>query len=282
MVLSRLQNPGVHLRRDKCRLFQNSVDYLGQTISPQGIHTSDQKVNAIVNAWAPQNIQELRSFLGLLNYSFCAKFGNDTASTAPVIAGWSTVGVVIKVWKGIPNSKEELSGRTSPGSLWPTVAHYFSWECIGIIWHWGCDFPSDVRRIRVPSSFASWTLTASEQNYPQVEREALSLVFGIKHFHRYLNGRQFIILTHHKRPTTILWPKQGVPPLAAVRMQCWALMLSAYLYTIQFCPTEAHANADMLSRLPLAAQARIDNPVDTNVADRDPTCPWFTSNGSNP
>ena len=68
MVLSRLHDQAVRLRRDKCRLFQNSIDYLGHTISAQGIHTSDQKVKAIVNARGAPNLQELQSFLGLLNY----------------------------------------------------------------------------------------------------------------------------------------------------------------------------------------------------------------------
>ena len=43
----------------------------------------------------------------------------------------------------------------------------------------------------------------------------------------------------------------GIPTLAAARMQRWALLLSAYNYSIEFRPTAAHANADGLSRLPL-------------------------------
>ena len=48
-------------------------------------------------------------------------------------------------------------------------------------------------------------------------------------------------------------PKNGVPALAAGRLQRWALHLSSYNYTIEFRPTKAHANADGLSRLPLPA-----------------------------
>lgn len=154
MVLSRLQEWGVSLRRDKCR-------YISNTPLVQGIHTSDQNVKAIVDAPVTQNVQELRSFLGLLNYY--GKFLlNLAASTAPSIAGWSTQVVVIP---SVRNSKEELSECTIPSSLWPTGAHYFS---IGI-WHRSCDIPPDVRWIRAPSSFRL-TLTSSELNYPQVER----------------------------------------------------------------------------------------------------------------
>jgi len=100
-------------------------------------------------------------------------------------------------------------------------------------------------------AFASRTLSASEKNYAQVEKEALSLVFGVKRFHTYLYGRLFVLVTDHKALMSILGPKKGVPPLAAACMQHWALLLSAYRYKIEFRPTEAHGNADGLSRLPV-------------------------------
>ena len=64
-------------------------------------------------------------------------------------------------------------------------------------------------------------------------------------------GRKFTLSTDHKPLTTILGPKKGTPPIAAARLQRWALQLAAHNYTIKFRPTKAHANADALSRLPL-------------------------------
>ncbi len=94
-----------------------------------------------------------------------------------------------------------------------------------------------------PVAFASRTLTKSEKNYAQVEKEALSLIFGVNHFHSYLYGRSAL--------TAILGPKKGIPSLAAARLQRWAWTLSAYHYDIEFHPTGKHVNADGLSRLPL-------------------------------
>ena len=101
-----------------------------------------------------------------------------------------------------------------------------------------------------PVAFASRTLSDSEKNYSPVEKEALALVFGIRKFHKYLYRRHFTLIKDHKPLTTILVPKQGIPPLAAARMQRWALLLSAYSYDISFRPTAAHSNADGLSKLP--------------------------------
>ena len=58
-------------------------------------------------------------------------------------------------------------------------------------------------------------------------------------------------LDSHDLLITILGHKAGIPSLTAARLQRWALILSAYSYTIEFRPTKQHANADGLSRLPL-------------------------------
>ena len=64
-------------------------------------------------------------------------------------------------------------------------------------------------------------------------------------------------------------PKQGIPPLAAARLQCWAVLLSAYTYDILFKSTVAHGNADGLSRLPL--------PFDTREGESTESTTYFVS-----
>ena len=101
-----------------------------------------------------------------------------------------------------------------------------------------------------PIAYASRTLTSSERNYLQIEKEALSLVFGIKRIHNYLYGRKFVLVTDHRPLVTILGPKKGVPTITAARLQRWAIILPIYFYDIEFHPTQQHGTADALSRLP--------------------------------
>ena len=68
----------------------------------------------------------------------------------------------------------------------------------------------------------------------------------------------YIIYTGNRPPPPckILGEKEGIPPLAAARMQRWALLLSAYSYSIQHIPGKLNYCADCLSRLPSPTGSR--------------------------
>ena len=53
-------------------------------------------------------------------------------------------------------------------------------------------------------AFASWALSSAEKGYAQIEREALALIFGVRHFHKFLIGRRFTLVTDHK-PLVKFW-----------------------------------------------------------------------------
>lgn len=61
-----------------------------------------------------------------------------------------------------------------------------------------------------------------------------------------------MLVTDHKPLITTLGPKTGIPPLAAVRLQKWSMLLSSYIYFIEYRGTKFHGNTNGLSRLPLA------------------------------
>ena len=62
-VLKRVKEYGLRVKQMKCEFLNELVEYLGH----KGLHTLLTKVTAIVEAPELQNVQELRSFFGLLN-----------------------------------------------------------------------------------------------------------------------------------------------------------------------------------------------------------------------
>ncbi len=218
---------------------EREVEYLGHKIDSEGIHhATDGKLEAITQAPAPKNVQGLRSFLGLLNYY--RKFIPNLASLIHPLNDllrkdkkWDWSKQCAESFRAAkeklvspnllvhydPNLPLKLAGDASAYGVGAVISHIM---------------PDNTER---PIAYASHTLTSSERNYAQVEKEALSLIFGVKYFHNYLYGRQFVLVTDHKPLVSILGPKKGFPVMAAARLQRWALILSAYSYDIEFRPT---------------------------------------------
>jgi len=67
-VLGILATAGLTLNQTKCKFLLPSVEYLGHVIDQHGLHLTKEKVKAIREAPEPQNVCELRSFLGIINY----------------------------------------------------------------------------------------------------------------------------------------------------------------------------------------------------------------------
>lgn len=53
---------------NKCYFMQDAVEYLGHRVDAEGLRATPEKVAVIENTPLPQNAQQMRSFLGLLNY----------------------------------------------------------------------------------------------------------------------------------------------------------------------------------------------------------------------
>ena len=67
-VLQRLHNHGLRLQKTKCEFMKDRVEYLGHIIDKDGLHPVPSKVKAITEAPAPTNVNELRSYLGMVQY----------------------------------------------------------------------------------------------------------------------------------------------------------------------------------------------------------------------
>ena len=101
-----------------------------------------------------------------------------------------------------------------------------------------------------PVTFASRRLSQTERNYSQIEKEALAIIYAIKKFHQYLFGERFILFTDHKPLLGLFSEKNGIPNTAAARIQRWAILLSAYDYTLKYRSSAENSNAHFFSRFP--------------------------------
>lgn len=218
-VFRRLKHHGLCLKQAKCEFMQSAIDYLGYRIDAHSLHAIPYKLEAITHASEPQNVVQLRSFLGLLNY-----YGKFIPNLATPIHPLNQLLHEDVTWKwdsecaqAFAMAKQVLTSSKVLVHYDPTLPITLAGDAsaygIGaVISH---TLPDGTEH---PIAFASRTLTSSEDNYAQPEKEALSLVFGIKQFHQYLYEQNFTLVTDHKPLLAILGPKKDVPSLAAARI----------------------------------------------------------------
>ena len=263
LVLSKLQSAGLKLKLDKCHIGVPSVTYLGYKLDKEGIHPTEEKVKAISEAPAPTNITQLRAYLGLLNFyrRFLPKAATLLEPLNRLLKANTPWSWGVEQDSAFKKSKEILLNSEALVHFDPklplvVVADSSSYGIGGVL----CHLIDDVER---PICFVSRTLTTTERNYSQLEKEALAMVFALGKFHYYLWGQpNFTVITDHKPLLGIFSPTKIIPPMASGRIQRWSLLLQSYNFTLRHRSGALLGTADALSRLPL--------PNSSNAVDNTP------------
>ena len=250
-VLGRLQDVGLKLHPTKCSFGVERVKYLGYSIDSTGLKPTDEKLEAILQAPEPQDLTQLRSYLGMLN--FYRKF---LVNAAVVLEPLNNLLRKDVPWKWTVEHSHAF--KESKSLLLDACLIHFDPTLPIIVsadsskYGLGAVLCHKKDGEELPVVFASRTLNKAERNYTQTEKEALALVFALKRFHHYLWGHKFTLITDHKPLLGLFNPDKPIPEMASGRIQRWSLMLQAYSFELYHRSGKSLGTADALSRLPLA------------------------------
>lgn len=259
-LLSRLNRYGMRCKKEKCTFAAPNIEYVGHIINAEGINPSEKRLEPLKLMPRPTDVRQVEAFIGKINYY--NKFIKNFSEIAAPLNELRHKGAKF-VWT---NRQETAFQALKSQLLCATrLVHYSEDRPIilatdasqygvgAVVSH---RFPDGSEH---PIAFASKTLTKSQQAYGQIEKEALSIIYGVTKFHQYLYGREFELLTDHKPLTTIFHPCKKLPVATLHRLQRWAIALQGYKYNIQYRSTHKHANADALSRLPIGKDKNFDD-----------------------
>ena len=251
-VLKRLEEAGFRCKWEKSEFMQESVIYIGHQVNREGIHPCQNKVETLVNAPYPKNQAELISFLGAVNY-----YSRYLPKLATVIEPLNALRGQKTAWRFGVKEKESFDKLKALLTLDQVLAFYdpnlplridTDASSVGLGVVMSHVYPDGSER---PVEFHSRTLTEAERKYSQIEKEALSIIWGVQKLHRYVYARPFSLVTDHKPLLFLFHEHKRIPEMAISRIQRWAIILASYQYSIEYRSTEKHYNADVCSRFPL-------------------------------
>ena len=234
--MKRLLDAGGKMKKEKCTFGASSITYLGHGIDAKGLYPLKAIVKAIVEAPVPGYLQELKSYLGLLNYF--GKFLPNLSSLFVLLNHLTKKGVVYR-WFEAQNQAYQKSKQLLLSDDVVLVHFDPSKELI-----LACDAsPYMVGSVLTqimegvlehPIEFSSRTLTPAEPRYSHWDKEAFAIVVGVKLFHQYIFERTFTGVTDHKPLLGLLDETKAVPQMVSLRFLRWWLTLAAYNYSLQY------------------------------------------------
>lgn len=245
-VFRRLKERGLTLNKHKCEYGKDKLEFFGYVFSGEGITPDPKKIEDIVNLQTPTSASEVRSLLGMTNY--CSRFIPDYATKTEPLRKlthkdqpweWTSQHdhAVTQLKEALVNAPvtayfdpakdTEISVDASPVGL-AAILSQVDGETNHIV------------------TYASRSLSETEQRYSQTEREALAIVWACEHLHLYIYGKPVTIYTDHKPLVAIYGNPSSKPP---ARIERWALRLQPYQLTVRYRKGEGNP-ADYLSRHP--------------------------------
>ena len=243
-VFRKLADAGLTLNRDKCKFRLSHLEFMGHLLTDQGVGPLPSRVEAIVNAREPTCASEVRSFLGLVNFS--AKFIPNLAVVAEPLRKLCRQNARFEWKQEQKKAFAELKSRLANAQ---TLAYFDRTAPTEVIADAGpvglgavlVQWQNGERRVVY---YASRSLSDVERRYSQTEKEALALVWACEKFHVYLGGLEFSLVTDHK-PLKAIYGKRSKP---SARIERWVLRLQQYNFKVVYRSGRDNI-ADALSRL---------------------------------
>lgn len=213
----------------------SKVSFLGHELSAEGVRPLKKYISTIKEFRAPKTTGELRSFLGLINFvsKWIPNYATATEPLKTLLRNKNGDRTDITDHWG-PEQQRCFDSLKDTMTNIPSLGYYDVNDRTMVI----ADAspvglggvlvqinPEDNPRI---TAYGHKTLTDCERRYCQIEKVALALVWAVEHFHIFLYGKRFELITDHK-PLEIIF---GTKPKPCARIERWVMCLQSSSYKV--------------------------------------------------
>jgi hypothetical protein len=246
-VLQRLQDAKLLVEPKKSKFHTQQVEYLGLTIEPGRVRMQDSKIEAVKDWPRPQNVKDVRGFLGFTNYyrRFIKNYSKIASPLTDLTKGkGSDIQWNDKTEQAFQRIKEAI--LEEPILAMPDPDREFEVETDASDFAIGGQLGQRDSEGRLhPIAFFSKKLNGPELNYQIHDKELMAIIEAFKEWKPHLSGttHQVKVYTDHKNLTYFTTTKE-----LNKRQTRWAEFLSEFNFRIIYRKGSENGRADALSR----------------------------------
>ncbi|GBG64560.1 hypothetical protein CBR_g45254 [Chara braunii] len=246
-TLGALRDAGFKIALEKSEFFLSEISFLGYgyVVTRGGLRPDSRKVAAVKEAPVPTSLTQVRAFLGLASYYRCfiKGFAAIARPLTNLLRKDQPLNWDAECQQAFAILKDALAMapiliRPDPSKQYILITDWQPETISAILAQKGNDGREHV------IEYASRTIPDERRNDSAPQGECYVVVWGIQHFHPYLYGQKFLLVTDHE-------------PLLALKKLTnytgmigrWAVRLQEYDFDIVHRKTERHGNVDGLTRL---------------------------------
>ena len=189
-LFERCRERKIKINQKKLRFKLDSVTYMGQVFSKNGISADPENVLAVTQMNRPEDVKAVQRLLGVVTY--LGKFVPKLSTVSEPLRRLTDKN---SAFEWMQQHEEAFKDVKKLLSETPVLKYYDVNEPVVIE-----SDSSDVGLGAVlmqsdrPIAYASRTLTNTERNYAQIEKEVLSLVFAAERFEHYILGKSKVVM----------------------------------------------------------------------------------------
>ena len=251
MVFQRIDQYGLCINIAKSEFGVEDLEFLGYRITPAGSSPLPYKVQAILEYKLPTTIQDLRTFLGMVNF-YRRHLKNAAQTQAPLHE--LLKGAKKKDKRPVPWTDETRTQfEKCKADLAEAALLSFPKPGLPLVlctdasdWAVGAVLQQYEEGAWRPIAFYSKKLNGTQKAYSTYDRELLGIFLSVKHFKHILEANEFTILTDHK-PITFAFLQKNEK--ASPRQQRQLQYISQFSTKIQHVSGKDNIVADTLSRI---------------------------------
>ena len=252
---ARLNN--LSLNPKKMQFKSTDCKFFGHRLTLDGIKVSPKKIEVIIQMDPPQNVANLQSFNGMINY--LKNFSPVLSELSEPLRRLCKSGVE---WAWESEQQDAFEAIKHVIMTLPVIAYFdktkkHTIQCNASKKGLGAVLLQESK----PVMYVSRTLTETEQRYSNIERELLAIVFALERLNHYTFGRTITVQSDHQ-PLQSIWKKSIVS--TSPRLQRLLLRLAHDDLNIEFLRGKENVIADALSRV-CPRQSTNSKVIDTNI-----------------